>query len=256
MHEQPRGHCPRQRRLISAAFALSLALLGVGATGAGTTPKPATVATYPRLDHLPDPIVSQIVNDDLERREHADRREQLECGESLVDYRSDVTSKAERAELVASAWVETVTMTYLSARLLSLRIAVEAYCGGTHPDTLIDGLTYDLKNGRAIDWAQALKPGVLSADDRVGELTRAYRPRHSASREVKHGPDSCWDFVMIDDPFSTSPRIWIEQAGIFVSPKGLPQAFDVCAEPVRFSLREFAEWLRDPGLAADFTRRP
>ncbi|PYE55177.1 hypothetical protein [Deinococcus yavapaiensis] len=118
--------------------------------------EPRSGVTYPRLPS------GAAVNAALQDRQLQDVQYALSCLSDL-SQRSDID--------LQEGWEQDVTITYRSATLLSVRSDVGYYCGGAHPDAYIDGLTLNVRTGRALkltDLWPTLTAKSLDAEYRRG----------------------------------------------------------------------------------------
>lgn len=133
-------------------------------------------ATFPRLLGLPNRAAQDRVNARL-----ADA--QIEGALDALQCRSDAGARG-------GDWGQTVRVTYLSLRLLSLRTDTGYSCGGAHPDSFTEGETYDLRSGQPLDLAKALarelpdlarRKALTRADPECAEVLRGEGAAESAA---------------------------------------------------------------------------
>lgn len=147
----------------------------------------------------------------------------LDAARSKLDCQSDVGARADTFD-----WEQQTSVTYRSARLLSLRDTVSSFCGGAHPDAYTDGLILDLKTGRA------LTPSALWPKLTTRELHRRYLaayPRRSDNAECVQAVQT--EIQAQDTPNTdTAYASFLSVRGLTLWPNYLPHVVLACAEEV------------------------
>lgn len=233
---------------LACALALPLAAAPLAAWSAPTAAPMHTEGAnpvYPRLTGLADAKVMAQVNALLAAQEKTDRASRTDCLKQLKDAGQKPTK---------DSYSETVTVTYLSARLLSVNVKSSYDCGGPYPNNGIETpMTFDLTSGQPIDWSQAFKPGFMPSGAKGAALTRLYRARYPKDQDA-----DCKSAVKTEDPFQDAPILWLDsKRGLVVQPD-FPHVIAACAEDLTLSAADLAPYLKDAGLAADLraTIRP
>jgi hypothetical protein len=213
-----------------AVSLIAAAVLAVPMQASGVEPH------WPRLTRFPDAAVMAKVNAGLaakEKQNHADYRD---CLSGL----RDIGEKPDK-----DTWSVAVSVTYLSARFMSVNAVASNYCGGAYPNNATQTpVTFDLSTGREIDWKAAFKPSFFG-----GALTRLYRAAYPKSADAE-----CRKFVTEQDPFETSDgAIFRLQTGkgLVVLPD-LPHVVQACAEEETLPVAKLAPYLKKPDLLDEF----
>jgi hypothetical protein len=208
---------------------IAAAVLAVPMQISGTTPH------YPRLTRFPDAAVMAKVNADLAAKEKQNQADYRDCLSGL----RDIAQKPDK-----DTWSVAVSVTYLSARFMSVNAVVSNYCGGAYPnDGIQTPVTFDLSTGKEIDWKAAFKPSFFS-----GALTRLYRASYPKSADAE-----CRKTVTEQDPFETADGAIFRLEtgkGLVVLPD-LPHVVQACAEEVTLPAARLAPFLADARMLAE-----
>lgn len=168
---------------------------------------PLSGVTYPRLSD------GAAVNAALQDLQLQDVQNALSC-EADLSQRSDID--------LDEGWEQDVTITYRSATLLSVRSDVGYYCGGAHPDAYVDGVTLNVRTGRALkltDLWPSVTPKLLDA-----EYTRGFR---------REGDPACEEVLSNRAaPTFDDYAFFLTKSGVTLWPTYVPHAAAPCAVEV------------------------
>jgi hypothetical protein len=199
------------------------------ASDGGSNGKPIA---YPRLKALSDAKAMAAINAVLAERETQTRAEFDSCIESLADQ--GMAPGDENYSLKAA-------VTYLSNRYLSIDVNKSYDCGGAHPDTERNALTFDLATGAPFDWNAAFKPGFFE-----GAFTRLYIARYRLPK--KKADADCRGFV---NEGAYSPDFYLDARLGIVATFSVAHAAQGCVDDMALAPGDIAKWLKDPALRAD-----
>jgi hypothetical protein len=205
------------------------------------------IAHYPRLVKFPDPQVRDRVNKifaQYDRKQSDDRRD---CLRQLQE---------QHMQQDKDSFYNSMEVTYVSRRFLSLSVNSSYYCGGPYP---VNGaaapVTMDLTHGAEVDWKKAFKPGFLSVADaktgeiQLGKLAGIYRARYAKIRDGKDDQE-CRDAMGREEFLDVSLQLDRAQDGLVIEPQ-LAHVVQACDEDVVFSGNALAPYIADPNLEAD-----
>ncbi len=147
---------------------------------------------------------------------------QLDAAVNALQCQSDVGDK----DVGQRAWEQTTTVTYLTARLLSLKDDVGYFCGGAHPDAYTDGLILDRATGRALG-VRALWPRLTPA-----ALHRQYLAGYPRTPDDQDCVDAVKDSGPSDVNDAQAYTAFLSARGLTVWPTYLPHVALACAEEV------------------------
>ena len=120
------------------------------------------------------------------------------------------------------------TLSWKSARLVSLHEEVAYYCGGAHPDNYTAGVTLDTRTGAAVKLAG--KPGTLWPALNARKVQALYLAGYPRGGDVA----DCLDSVSSPD-ISTeydNYTLYLSAKGLALWPSYLPHVVQACAEVV------------------------
>lgn len=196
---------------------------------------------YPRLVAGPSAQMRREINRVLASREKADRQQRLDCLDAV--RQAGQSPDHDNFE-------ETITVSYVSARYLSVDVRQSYFCATPYPtEDAADPLTIDLANGKALDWKGLFKPGFLPREGEAGKsaLSRLYQMRYAASGEQQE----CKDIVSGQDPFEGGVTLWLDAAkGGLVAQPSFPHVIAVCAKSISFNSKDLAPYA-DPDFLRD-----
>lgn len=233
------------RRVLPLAAAAALLFGAAAATAAPLTVRPmrspAGKIVYPRIVTGTSAAVRRAVNQLLARQEKADRGQRAECLDQI---------RAARQKPEADSFSETIAVTYLSARYLSIDVRQSYFCATAYPTTDAPSpVTLDLEDGKALDWNAVFKAGFLPRDGATASATlvKLYRARYVAPPET----DACKDFVADDTSFDNGVDLWLDAAkgGLVVQPDFI-HVGAACAVPMTFEPADLGAYA-DPAFVGD-----
>lgn len=147
----------------------------------------------------------------------------LAAAVNALNCAGDLGSGADPAH---PAWAQTTDLTWLSARLLSLRDQVSYFCGGAHPDASTEGLILDRRTGRELRMTD-LWPRLTRA-----ELHRRYLAAYLSAQTSAECRDVIRDdgqeALTLDRPYAA----YLTARGLALWPAYLPHVVLACAEEV------------------------
>lgn len=123
---------------------------GTGAVAYRMWRDPRTQFSYPRLSRHPDPQVMARVNALLEQRHWQMSLAALACKASAY------TNDNPAAGTLGSYDEEAITVQWLSTALMTVTESGSLYCGGAHPNNHFEPYTFDLLQGKYLDWNRVL----------------------------------------------------------------------------------------------------
>lgn len=145
---------------------------------------------------------------------------------------------------------------------LSLWVADFLYCGGPHPDTVQQALTYDLRSGAAIDWRQYLPASLVEPHERSQvyfdfeadrirspALARWFSDRVLATMDVERRGD-CGDLFAPEAVESAGLMVWLDarEGGLAMQLASIAHASAACGESVVMPTAELRRRGADPHL--------
>jgi hypothetical protein len=228
----------RAKHPLAYAFAAVL-LLGAAPALAGSAVlvkplhSPPGKIVFPRIVAGPPAAVRQTVNRALAAQEKADRAQRADCVQQI----REAGQKPE-----PDSFRESVAVTYVSARYLSLDVRQSYFCATAYPtNDAPTPLTFDLGTGRPLDWNAVFKPGFLPSEGAMASaaLVKLYRARYAAPDEAK----DCKDVIADDPSFEDGVDIWLDETkgGLVVQPDFL-HVIAVCAVPLAFGATDLAPY--------------
>ncbi|WP_425145475.1 hypothetical protein [Deinococcus sp.] len=194
------------------------------ATGATLT-EPLSGVKYPRIAGRP------ALNAALQDRHLSLAADALDCTAGAFASFGDADTQYN---------VTVGTAKLQNARLLSVREHADYDCGGAHPDSFTEGLTYDLKTGRRV--LLTGKPGAIwpGLDDQ--KLQALYVANYPTT-----GNQSCDGYFDGKEPSSSDDalfQVFLTPRGLTIWPGFVPHVAAVCAEEVTLpyaALRRYAD---------------
>lgn len=120
------------------------------------------------------------------------------------------------------------TLSWQSARLVSLHENVEYYCGGAHPDNSTDGVTLDARSGRELTLTG--KPGTLWPGLSKTGLQKLYAAGYPQGGDIAE----CLDMISVQEvsPDYDNYTQYLTRQGLALWPTYLPHVAGACAEVV------------------------
>jgi hypothetical protein len=182
---------------------------------------------FPRVSGLTQKDLNDQVNALLAKKEQEDRATRKDCLQIRIP------------ELPRPTYDETIRLTYLSSRLLSIDIRNTRIGCDAYPNIDITySLTINLMQGKKLDWHLFFKDGFL--EDLKGDsfsLLKIYL--HHA-----HPDEEC--LKVVNDP-NVKFDLWLDgrRAELMAKPS-LPHVVQACAVLVGIPFAEIQEAIRDP----------
>lgn len=182
---------------------------------------------FPRISGLVQKDVQDRVNALLAAREKEDHASRRDC---LDTHPPDIKSMFD----------ETIRLTYLSSRLLSVDVRASWDGCAAYPNVDIpEPLTIDLTQGKALDWENFFIDGFLKGTNESSPLTKLYLRRARLDDECSK--------VLGD--YSKAARLdydlWLsKRQGLMIEPS-LPHVARACAVLVSIPFSEIQDSIRD-----------
>ncbi len=192
---------------------------------------------YPHLRGLSDATVQQKVNAQLADQEKSDLETRADC---LKQNKLPANDRKEA--------METIRVTYLSARFLSLLVRSTDYNCGAYPNIGVPvPMTLDLKTGDAVDWSSLFRTDFLTSTGRSRfQATRLYLSHY------KQTDKDCLDAVKAGD---SGFDFWLDaKKRVLVMTPDFPHVIQACAEEVELPLTVVAPFVVDRAVADDWLR--
>lgn len=122
----------------------------------------------------------------------------------------------------------TGTLSWQSARLVSLHEDVEYYCGGAHPDNYTSGATLDARTGRELTLTG--KPGSLWPGLSKTGLQKLYAAGYKEDGDIAE----CLDMISVQEVSTEYDNytLYLTRQGLALWPTYLPHVAGACAEVV------------------------
>ena len=157
-------------------------------------------------------------------------------------------------------WSRSVTAPFRYGPWLSIVAADDWYCGGAYPDTDSLALTYDLEQGRPLDWRTLLPKAVAgeastdsAGDGTVKGLLTSKTLSSLYKREVTRGMDKdlgkdcggAYDQLL-------PMMLWLDadREAVVMQTTAFPHAMKACAEEVTLSPAQLTKLGASPRLVA------
>jgi hypothetical protein len=199
---------------------------------------------YPRLTAFPNPQIMAKVNAALAKQEADDQDTRSDCIKSVLEAKQKPTAETYETD---------ISITYLSARYLSVNVVSSYDCAGAYPTNGAESpLTFDLATGAPVDWKRMFKPGFLPPDDgddsaHPSGLARIYKARYRKTAAVD---DDCLSVVK-DPSVSLSPILWLSsRQGLVIQPD-FPHVVAACADDLELSAADLAPYVKSETFLAD-----
>jgi hypothetical protein len=192
---------------------------------------PAGKIVYPRIVAGVSAAVRRTANQVLASQEENDRDQRADCIEQI-------RTAGDKPE--ADSFTETVAVTYVSARYLSLDVRQSYFCATAYPtDGAPNPLTIDLADGKALDLKTLFRPGFLPREGAMASarVIKLYRAHYAAPPDT----DACRDVIADDASFNDGVDLWLDAAkgGLVVQPD-FPHVIAACAVPIVLGAKDLA----------------
>ncbi|HEY6968306.1 MAG TPA: hypothetical protein VJA94_03810 [Candidatus Angelobacter sp.] len=182
----------------------------------------------PHITRFPDTGVMIKVNEEL--------------GRELQKRRETVAECLEETDSRGRSWEEQVSVSLFSADVLSIVRRSDYYCGGNHPNTVLEPLVYDLHTGKTLDLQDVFEGQKESAPLVDGTVPDGPSHRLLLQLFLRHHKiqEGCAD---VEYPPETALKIFFTARGLVVAPE-LPHVIQACGEEILIPYAELRTHLK------------
>jgi hypothetical protein len=180
---------------------------------------------FPRISGLQDQQIQAQVNAHLTNREEADRSKREDCiGTTMGPFRGEYS--------------ETIHVSYLSPRILSIDVRASFLCGAYPNDDMSYPFNLDLIHGEELNWQRFFIDGFMDfAGGESSPLMKAYLKGSAPDPDCLHAINTS----------NMTFDLWLDRSRkqLMVRPS-LPHVVRACAKVVGIPFNDLQFSIRDP----------